>query len=120
MGNSSVLVVDDSPMFLQVVRRRLAEEVDAEVVAAANLRAARTAMAAHRFDVALLDLNLPDAPGGEVVDLALAHHIPHRFCRGLLGADALAFVGSAHRGLYRQRRSGELGVRGALGAAYLA
>ncbi|MBZ4649038.1 MAG: hypothetical protein JG760_1289 [Desulfomicrobiaceae bacterium] len=76
MQRASVLVVDDSPMFLQVVRRRLAEEVDAEVVAAANLRAARTAMAEHRFDVALLDLNLPDAPGGEVVDLALAHHIP--------------------------------------------
>lgn len=76
MGNSSVLVVDDSPMFLQVVTRRLAEEVDADVVAVANLRAAGTAMAERRFDVALVDLNLPDAPGGEVVDLALAHHIP--------------------------------------------
>ncbi|MEJ5242162.1 MAG: diguanylate cyclase [Desulfomicrobiaceae bacterium] len=76
MGDSSVLVVDDSPMFLQVVTRRLAEEVDADVVAVANLRAAQTAMAERRFDVALVDLNLPDAPGGEVVDLALAHHIP--------------------------------------------
>lgn len=76
MERSSVLVVDDSPMFLQVITRRLAQEVDTDVVAAASLGAAQAALAEHPFDVALLDLHLPDAPGGEVVDLALARHIP--------------------------------------------
>lgn len=77
MARPRVLVVDDSRMFLQVLVERLTQEVDAEVVAAGSLRQTRALLEQRdAFDVALLDLNLPDAPGGEVVDEVLARAIP--------------------------------------------
>jgi diguanylate cyclase (GGDEF)-like protein len=71
-----ILVVDDSRMFLQVLVKGLQETVFAEVLSAESLADATELLERHEFDLAMLDLNLPDAPQGEVVDLVLARGIP--------------------------------------------
>ena len=71
-----ILVVDDSKMFLQVLVQHLEQAQIGQVVAGASLEETQRLLDAHAFDVALLDLNLPDAPQGEVVDLVLERGIP--------------------------------------------
>jgi two-component system, NtrC family, response regulator AtoC len=61
-----VLVVDDDVM----LRKRMVsvlERLGAEVTAAENLHAARTFIAAINFDFALLDVNLPDGLGTDLL-----------------------------------------------------
>jgi diguanylate cyclase (GGDEF)-like protein len=71
-----ILVVDDSKMFVKVLVQSLEQTVDCTVFSAESMEKARLLLDAHEFDVAMLDLNLPDAPQGEVVDLALERGIP--------------------------------------------
>jgi diguanylate cyclase (GGDEF)-like protein len=72
----NVLVVDDSKMFLQVLVQSLEQAVAGQVISAGSLEETRGLLAQHEFAVAMLDLNLPDAPQGEVVDLVLEKGIP--------------------------------------------
>ncbi|MBU1041175.1 MAG: diguanylate cyclase [Proteobacteria bacterium] len=74
---SRVLVVEDSHTFSSLLSRRITEEMGHQVVVA-NSRAKAEAILSVDTDffVALLDLNLPDAPLGEVVDVVLAKNIP--------------------------------------------
>lgn len=71
-----ILVVDDSRMFLQVLVQNLRNTIDGQIFSASSLEETRTLLADHVFDVAMLDLNLPDAPQGEVVDLVLGQDVP--------------------------------------------
>lgn len=71
-----ILVVDDSRMFLQVLVSSLQEAIVGEIVSAGSLAEAQELLNEHTFDLAMLDLNLPDAPQGEVVDLVLARGVP--------------------------------------------
>jgi diguanylate cyclase (GGDEF)-like protein len=74
---SKVLVVEDSRTFSSMLSRRITEEMGHQVVVAnSKAKAAEILDADADFFVALLDLNLPDAPTGEVVDLVLARGIP--------------------------------------------
>jgi diguanylate cyclase (GGDEF)-like protein len=72
----NVLVVDDSKMFLQVLVQSLKEAVAGHIISAGSLEEVRALLVQHEFAVAMLDLNLPDAPQGEVVDLVLEKGIP--------------------------------------------
>ncbi len=72
----NVLVVDDSKMFLQVLVQSLEEAVAGHIISAGSLEETRALLAKHEFAVAMLDLNLPDAPQAEVVDLVLEKGIP--------------------------------------------
>lgn len=73
-----LLIVEDS----RAVARLLAERVETlpgiEPVLAGSLAEAeaRLAQGAQDFFLAVLDLNLPDAPDGEVVERVLAHGLP--------------------------------------------
>jgi len=73
-----VLLVEDTAFFERVIRRQLDAIDGLEVVSAANRAEAERLL--ERADVApvvaLLDLTLPDAPNGEIVDVALARGIP--------------------------------------------
>ena len=74
---SRVLVVEDSRTFSSLLSRRITEEMGHQVVVADSMAKAAGILATDAdFFVALLDLNLPDAPKGEVVDLVLARGIP--------------------------------------------
>lgn len=73
-----ILVVEDSVMFTRILQRSI-ESVDGFKVIAvesfADLRALLTENR-YQFFASLLDVNLPDAPHGEVIDYVLAHNIP--------------------------------------------
>jgi DNA-binding response OmpR family regulator len=57
-----VLVVDDDPIVLQSCRRILEEE-GVETTLSSSVRDALTQMASRRFDVALVDVKMPDENG---------------------------------------------------------
>ena len=75
---SQVLLVEDTAFFERVIRRQLSELPGLTVLSAASHEEARELLA--RPDVnpvlALVDLTLPDAPDGEIVDLVLAADLP--------------------------------------------
>ena len=66
LADSSVLVLDDEALW----RRRLVaylERAGAEVTGAGDLAGARQALAAVPYDFALLDVNLPDGLGTDLL-----------------------------------------------------
>lgn len=68
-----ILIVEDSPMILKILRH-LAEQLgEFDVCVAADYKQAVDLYNADpsRFFCALVDLNLPDAPKGEIVDFCL-------------------------------------------------
>ncbi len=72
-----VLVVEDSRSFAAHVSKHIRQDLGFDVVVAPNLTAAKTILERNAdFLAALLDLNLPDAPNGECVDVVLAYKVP--------------------------------------------
>ena len=75
---TQILIVEDSQTFGVVLQSRLQRELSITVAWMRSYEecAALLSSGSATFLVALLDVNLPDAPRGEVVDLVLAHNIP--------------------------------------------
>ena len=68
---SSVLLVDDDPR-MQVLGRKVLERQGYRVVVAANGAEAAVAVVAHRFDIVLMDLEMPQVDGHEALQLIKA------------------------------------------------
>jgi diguanylate cyclase (GGDEF)-like protein len=69
-----VLVVEDNQLTARLLSQCIAADTGLIPVTAPTLAQARELLESGRnFFVGVLDLNLPDAPDGEVVDLALGH-----------------------------------------------
>lgn len=73
-----VLVVDDSQTVLTLLKIEIQKHNNIEPYFAKSYKEAMHLLREHHgdFHAALLDLNLPDAPNGEIVKLANSHHIP--------------------------------------------
>lgn len=73
-----MLVVEDSRAISSLLQTQIQSLPNIECVLCENLADAKRVLAENpeRFYVAILDLNLPDAPDGEVVDLVQAYDIP--------------------------------------------
>jgi diguanylate cyclase (GGDEF)-like protein len=73
-----ILIVEDSEVVTKVLRHVVQATAAFHAVYAASLAQAEAVYAEHQGDffAALVDLNLPDAPDGEVVDFTLKHKIP--------------------------------------------
>lgn len=72
-----ILVVEDSDMVMKILRHLMQSTLpNDEAYYAANLAQAQALCEQHDFFAALVDLNLPDAPSGEVVDFTLGKKIP--------------------------------------------
>ncbi|MFP5222701.1 MAG: diguanylate cyclase [Acidobacteriota bacterium] len=86
---SSILVVDDSKTFGSLLMRLVERETGCDCVWVKSYAECQRALesAPEPFVAALLDLNLPDAPHGEVVDLALSHHVPSVVFTGELSSE---------------------------------
>lgn len=71
-----ILVVEDSPMVLKIIRH-VAQRSEFPVLYAENFAQAKVLVenAETPIFAALVDLNLPDAPNGEVVDYTLSQKI---------------------------------------------
>lgn len=81
-GNQSpadiVLVVEDSAAILDLIAANIEEITEARVIKAKSLAEARVLLDRwrDRITLAVLDLNLGDAPDGEIVAVVRARHIP--------------------------------------------
>ncbi|MFZ5439616.1 MAG: response regulator [Myxococcota bacterium] len=62
-----VLVIDDSPMMVQLITQALAQ-VGLEADAASDLAALDQQLAAHTYDLVLVDVNMPEMYGDDVVE----------------------------------------------------
>ena len=73
-----ILIVEDSDMVLKILRHLAQHSLPHEAFYAQSLAQAQALCAEHDDDffAALVDLNLPDAPDGEVVDFILGRKIP--------------------------------------------
>lgn len=72
-----VLVIEDSRAVSSVMRHRLENDYFCRVTQCASADVFREVMGrAEDFDVAVVDLNLPGASDGEVLDAVIAHGIP--------------------------------------------
>ena len=85
---SKVLIVDDSPSICHLLCAYLAEIEGIEPVPAHTRQEAKALLNSHSasFMCAVLDLNLPDAPDGEVVDDVRALGIPVIVLTGTVNA----------------------------------
>ncbi len=68
-----ILLVEDSTMFGRLTKTKIEAEFDRPVFWAKSLHETAQLLdqAQNNFSLALLDLNLPDAPNGEVIDLVI-------------------------------------------------
>ncbi|HKT76502.1 MAG TPA: ATP-binding protein [Sphingobium sp.] len=74
-GKPRVLHVDDDPDVLRLIATALEDQV--EISSVASVREARAALGRKSFDLAILDLGLPDGPGTLLLpDLKAAGPIP--------------------------------------------
>lgn len=84
-----VLIVEDSKMFSKVITNRITNKLQFDCVTAEDLR--DTIKIVEKQDppflAAVLDLNLPDAPHGEVVDYITSKNIPTIVLTGTLRDD---------------------------------
>ncbi|MBF0158280.1 MAG: response regulator [Magnetococcales bacterium] len=74
----TLLLVEDSRSFGAILKRRLEESLPVTVHWARRYAEAESLVQQQEdpFDLAVLDLNLPDAADGQIVDFILSQHIP--------------------------------------------
>ena len=71
-----ILIVEDDKVLAKLLSKKLESTLTFKTDVAYSLHEARLFIKRYNYFVALLDLNLPDAPYGEVVDIMLAKNIP--------------------------------------------
>jgi len=68
---SKLLIIEDSAMMQKVIKHVATIELDCMYDIAASKKEAKSLISCNDYYLALADLNLPDAPNGEVVDTLL-------------------------------------------------
>lgn len=76
MTQERILVVDDNKALSKLLAKKIIAQTSFEVDIAHSLKEAQSCIDKEKYFVALLDLNLPDAPDGEIVDYAVSKNIP--------------------------------------------
>lgn len=66
-----ILVVEDNKTLAKLIAKKISTELDLEVDVAYNLAETKLFLSRYNYFLTLLDINLPDAPNGEVVDYAI-------------------------------------------------
>lgn len=68
-----ILVVEDNKTLAKLIAKKLSTELDFEVDVAYSMSEAKLFFKRYKYFLTILDLNLPDAPDGEIVDYAIEH-----------------------------------------------
>ena len=77
MIKERILLVEDNKALSKLVKKKMEESLDFEIIQSYSLEETNKILEDNDdFFIALLDLNLPDAPDGEVVDTVLSYNIP--------------------------------------------
>lgn len=72
----NILIVDDSKFILAYVEDALKLQKNASITALMSYKETKEILKEKTFHVAILDLNLPDAQNGEIIDLVQEYDIP--------------------------------------------
>ena len=67
-----ILIVEDNKTLAKLLAKKIESALDFEVDIAYQLSEAKLFLSKYNYFVTLLDINLPDAPNGEVVDYVLS------------------------------------------------
>jgi len=67
-----ILIVEDNKALAKLITKKIEHALEIKVDIAYTLAEAKLFLARYKYFVTLLDINLPDAPDGEVVDYALS------------------------------------------------
>ena len=72
-----ILIVEDNKTLAKLIAKKIESALEMEVDVAYSLGEAKLFLARYKYFITLLDINLPDAPNGEIVDYVLAkkHHV---------------------------------------------
>lgn len=84
-----ILIVEDSKMFSKVITNKITNKLNFECITTESLKETikKVEKEQDAFLAAVLDLNLPDAPNGEVVDYISSKNIPTIVLTGTLRDD---------------------------------
>ncbi|MEO1938638.1 MAG: diguanylate cyclase [Sulfurimonas sp.] len=67
-----ILVVEDNKTLAKLIAKKIENALDMDVDVAFSLAETKLFLARYKYFITLLDINLPDAPDGEVVDYAIS------------------------------------------------
>ncbi len=88
MIKERILLVEDNKALSKLIRKKMEQSLDYEIVQAYSFSEAEQILEENDdFFVALLDLNLPDAPNGEIVDFVLSYGIPSIVLTGSIDSE---------------------------------
>jgi diguanylate cyclase (GGDEF)-like protein len=73
---ANILLVDDSKFIQVLVKDVLLKKLNVEISSSYTLKETQKLLKKGHFDVAIVDINLPDAPNGEAIDLTIEYGIP--------------------------------------------
>ena len=77
MEKSKILIVEDNKALAKLIAKKMEDNTEMQVDVAHSLAEAQAFLTkAKDYFIALLDLNLPDAPNGEVVDFVASKGLP--------------------------------------------
>ncbi len=74
----NVLIVDDLKVIRSILKKEISRcsDIQANLIMAESYAETIELVEMHEFHVAILDVNLPDAPKGEVIDLLRSKNVP--------------------------------------------
>lgn len=70
-----ILIVEDNKTLAKLIAKKLKNSLDFEIDLAFSMQEAKLFTKKYEYFVTLLDLNLPDAPNGEIVDFMISKNI---------------------------------------------
>ena len=70
--SQKILIVEDNKTLAKLISKKIEASLDFEVDVAYSLSEAKLFLKTYKYFITLLDINLPDAPNGEVVDYVLS------------------------------------------------
>ena len=77
MENNKILIVEDNKALAKLIAKKMEDNTEIQVDVAHSLAEAQAFLTkAKDYFITLLDLNLPDAPNGEVVDFVASKGLP--------------------------------------------
>ena len=69
--NEKILIVEDNKTLANLIAKKLKDALNIEIDIAYSLREAKLFLHQRKYFITLLDINLPDAPNGEIVDYVI-------------------------------------------------
>lgn len=77
MEKNKILIVEDNKALAKLIAKKMEDKVEMDIDIAHSLAEAQAFLINPKeYFIALLDLNLPDAPNGEVVDYVISKGLP--------------------------------------------